>query len=243
MSALAALTVLATSACGDEREDTVATSPATAAAGSTAATDTAPDDPAVPVETAAAGADSSCPAADGSSERRTSFTAAPDQCIDPGATYAAVVTTNHGSFTIALDTANSPITVNNFVTLSRYHYYDGTGCHRVIAGFVVQCGRPGQDESAPGYTIADELPQPGAYAEGVVAMANTGQPNSGGGQWFVITGPNGASLPPSYSIVGTVSDGYETTVKTLEALADPNAPNGVGTLEPIEITSIEIVQS
>ena len=161
-------------------------------------------------------------------------------CIDPATAYAARVTTNHGEFTIALDAATNPITANNFVVLSRHHYYDGTGCHRVITGFVVQCGRPGEDESAPGYTISDELPQPGEYAEGVVAMANSGSPDTGGGQWFIITGPNGASLPPSYSILGRVTEGYDTTVKALEALADPAAPNGVGTLEPIEITSVEI---
>jgi cyclophilin family peptidyl-prolyl cis-trans isomerase len=183
-----------------------------------------------------------CPAADGSSAKPTAFTS-PPMCLEDGATYAAVVTTNHGAFTIALDSAGSPVTVNNFVTLARLHYYDGTGCHRVMAAFVVQCGRPGEDERAPGYTIADELPAPGEYAEGVVAMANTGQPNSGGGQWFVITGPNGAALPPAYSIVGTVTEGYDTTVKALEALADPAAPNGVPTLSPIEITSVEIVQS
>jgi len=183
-----------------------------------------------------------CPAADGSTPKPASFAGSPMKCIEDGASYAAVVTTSSGQFTIALDTAGSPGTVNNFVTLARYHYYDGTGCHRVIAGFVVQCGRPGTDESAPGYTIPDELPAAGQYAEGVVAMANTGRPNSGGGQWFIITGADGASLPPQYAIVGRVTDGYDTTVKALEALADPSAPNGVPTLSPISITSVVIQQ-
>lgn len=171
------------------------------------------------------------------------FEGAPQQCIDPSRAYSAVVTTNHGGFTIQLDVATSPGTVNNFVTLSRYGYYDGTGCHRVIREFVVQCGRPGDDETAPGYTIPDELPSLGDYAEGVVAMANTGSPNTGGGQWFIITGTDGASLPPQYSIVGRVVDGYGTTVATLEALGDPAAPNGVPTLEPIQILSVTIFES
>lgn len=170
------------------------------------------------------------------------FDGAPRQCIDPTHTYSAVVTTNHGSFTIELDVAHSPGTVNNFVTLARSRYYDGTGCHRVIAGFVVQCGRPGDDERAPGYTIPDELPQLGDYELGVVAMANTGLPDSGGGQWFIITGTDGASLPPQYSIVGRVVDGYDTTVTALAGLADPNAANGVPPLDPIDIESIEIVE-
>jgi len=184
-----------------------------------------------------------CPAADGSTTKPASFAGAPMKCIVDGATYDAVVTTNHGEFTIKLDVADSPGTVNNFVALSRYHYYDGTGCHRVISGFVVQCGRPGSDEGAPGYTIPDELPAAGAYAEGVVAMANVGAPNTGGGQWFIITGPDGAALPPQYSIVGTVTAGYDTTVKALEALADPAAANGVPPSSPIEITSIRIIET
>lgn len=185
-----------------------------------------------------------CPALDGSSAKPASFARPPSQqCTEPGAAYSAVVTTNFGAFTIELAADTSPITVDNFVMLARYHYYDGTGCHRVIAGFVVQCGRPGADESAPGYTIPDELPTLGEYAEGVVAMANTGVPDSGGGQWFIITGAAGASLPPQYSIVGKVVDGYATTVKTLEAQADPAQPNGVPTLAPIEITSVVIAQS
>jgi cyclophilin family peptidyl-prolyl cis-trans isomerase len=170
------------------------------------------------------------------------FEGAPQRCIDPTHAYAAVVTTGQGSFTIELDVEHSPITVNNFVTLARYRYYDGTGCHRVIENFVVQCGRPGDDETAPGYTIPDELPALGDYAEGVVAMANTGLPDSGGGQWFIITGTDGASLPPQYSIVGRVTEGYATTVAALAALADPLAPNGVPPREPIDIVSIEIVE-
>jgi cyclophilin family peptidyl-prolyl cis-trans isomerase len=184
-----------------------------------------------------------CPAADGSTPRATTFPGAPSKCIDTARTYTATVTTNHGTFTITLDTAHSPITVNNFVTLARFHYYDTTGCHRVIAGFVVQCGRPGTDETAPGYTIPDELSTAGTYAEGVVAMANTGAADSGGGQWFIITGPDGASLPPRYSVVGRVTDGYDTTVKALAALADPTASNGVPPKSPITITSIVIHES
>lgn len=170
------------------------------------------------------------------------FTDAPQKCIDDTKSYSALVETNKGAFTIALDVANSPGTVNNFVTLARYGYYDDSTCHRVMSEFVVQCGRPDDDEAAPGYTIPDE-PVTTDYAEGVVAMANTGTPNSGGGQWFVITGDNGTTLPPSYTVLGTVTEGYDTTVTALEALADPSASNGVPTLEPIEITSVTITES
>jgi cyclophilin family peptidyl-prolyl cis-trans isomerase len=183
-----------------------------------------------------------CPAADGSTAKPDTLVA-PKLCIDPTKTYTAEVVTNKGKFTITLDPERSPGNVNNFVTLARYGYYDGTGCHRVLKDFVVQCGRPGEDETAPGYTVPDELPSEGEYKEGMVVMANTGQPDSGGGQWFVITGPQGVALPAQYSIIGTVTAGYASTVQALENLADPLAANGTPPLVPIDITSITITES
>jgi cyclophilin family peptidyl-prolyl cis-trans isomerase len=184
-----------------------------------------------------------CPADDGSTAKTDTFEGAPQLCIDPAAAYTADVVTNKGSFTITLDAATSPGNVNNFVTLARYHYYDGTGCHRVLKDFVVQCGRPGDDEDAPGYNVPDELPSAGDYAEGVIAMANTGSADSGGGQWFIITGDQGVALPPQYTIIGTVTKGFDTTVQALENLADPLAQNGVPPLAEIVIESITVTQS
>ena len=183
-----------------------------------------------------------CAPAEKPAEPVRSFSAAPQKCIDDATSYSAVVETDKGSFTIALDTVNSPGTANNFVTLARYGYYDDSTCHRIIEAFVVQCGRPGDDESAPGYTIPDE-PVVTPYAEGVVAMANTGSPNTGGGQWFVITGANGASLPPQYTVLGTVTAGLDSTVRALANLADPTAANGVPPLQPVEIESVVITES
>jgi cyclophilin family peptidyl-prolyl cis-trans isomerase len=184
-----------------------------------------------------------CPDEDGSSEKPDTFTDAPQLCIDPSGNFVAEVVTNKGDFTITLDAATAPGNVNNFVTLARWGYYDGTGCHRVLSEFVVQCGRPGDDEEAPGYTVPDELPAQGAYEEGMVAMANTGSPNSGGGQWFIITGPDGAALPPQYTIIGRVTAGYDSTVAALEGLADPLADNGVPPLVPIDIESVTITKA
>lgn len=192
-----------------------------------------------------------CPEVDGSSELPESFEGAPQLCIDSAGTYTAEVVTDKGSFTISLDTARSPGNVNNFVTLARYGYYDDSTCHRVLEDFVVQCGRPalgsGADaeqaaEEAPGYSVPDELPSAGEYAEGTIAIANTGQPDTGGGQFFIITGPEGAGLPPQYTIVGTVTKGLTTTVQALENLADPLASNGVPPLVPISIGSITITE-
>jgi cyclophilin family peptidyl-prolyl cis-trans isomerase len=194
-----------------------------------------------PDETAGPDA-SGCPPDEVPSPPVTSFVQEPPLCLDPATTYSAVVETTHGSFTITLDAENAPVNVNNVVALARWGYYDGAACHRVITDFVVQCGQIGGVDTGPGYTVIDELPADGEYAEGVVAMANTGAPNSAGAQWFVIVGDQGAQLPPAYTIIGRVTDGYDTTVAALEALADPAAPNGVPTLEPIDIISVGIVE-
>jgi cyclophilin family peptidyl-prolyl cis-trans isomerase len=136
-----------------------------------------------------------CPAADGSSPRTVAFAQAPPSCIDKTKTYTATVTTNKGAYTIALDAAAAPLTVNNFVVLARYHYFDSTICHRAIPQFAVQCGDPsGTGSGGPGYTFADELPAAGSYKVGSIAMANSG-PDTNGSQFFIITGANGARWP------------------------------------------------
>jgi cyclophilin family peptidyl-prolyl cis-trans isomerase len=187
---------------------------------------------------------SECPAADGSAPQQREFTAAPPLCIDPAKSYSALVTTNHGDFTVELDPVAAPITVNNFVFLARNHYFDDTICHRIIPGFVVQCGDPtGTGSGGPGYAIPDELPAAGAYQIGSLAMANSG-PDTGGSQFFVISGEDGAALPPNYSLFGQVTAGLDDTVVALDALGNPDpAANGVPPLEEVRIESVTITES
>jgi cyclophilin family peptidyl-prolyl cis-trans isomerase len=182
-----------------------------------------------------------CPATDGSEERAGSFEQAPPTCIDKGGSYVAIVTTNLGQYTIELDAEAAPKTVNNFVVLARFGYFDGTSCHRAIPDFMVQCGDPtGTGSGGPGYRFDDELPKAGAYTVGGVAMANAG-PDTNGSQFFVITGQDGVNLPPSYSLFGRVTDGLDTTLPALNAAGNPNS-NGVPPLQPIVIESVRIVE-
>ena len=158
-----------------------------------------------------------CPAADGSSPKRQKFDAPPPMCIDPAKTYTAEMVTSKGTMRIALDPIAAPKTVNNFVVLARYHYFDGIVFHRVIPGFVLQGGDPeGSGRGGPGYRFDDELPKPGRYELGSLAMANAG-PNTNGSQFFVISGPDGMSLPPQYSLFGKVVSGLDT-VRAVDAL-------------------------
>jgi cyclophilin family peptidyl-prolyl cis-trans isomerase len=129
--------------------------------------------------------------------------------IDPAKRYTAELETSLGSMTVALDPAAAPVTVNNFVFLARYHYYDGVIFHRIIKGFMCQGGDPtGTGRGGPGYRFADELPAPGRYEVGSVAMANAG-PNTNGSQFFIVSGSSGVRLPPQYSLFGKVVKGLE----------------------------------
>ena len=150
-----------------------------------------------------------CPEVDGSSPRQTKFDGEFPMCIDVAKRYTAEIVTSMGTMVATLDPSGSPKTVNNFVSLARYHYYDGLIFHRVIQGFVLQGGCPeGSGRGGPGYKFADELPKPGRYEMGSLAMANAG-PNTNGSQFFVISGPSGMGLPPAYALFGKVIMGLE----------------------------------
>ena len=185
---------------------------------------------------------SECPEPDGSSEKQQEFTDYPPTCIDVTKAYTAEIETNMGPLTVELYPATAPLAVNSFVTLARYHYFDDIDCHRIIPQFVAQCGDPtGTGSGGPGYEFADELPEAGAYQIGSLAMANAG-PNTNGSQFFIITGPNGAALPPDYTLFGKVTDGLDTTVPQLDAAGNPES-NGVPPLQPVTIESITITES
>src|SRR3954471_13946233 len=161
-----------------------------------------------------------CPAADGSSPKTRKFDGPPPMCIDPEKSYTAEMVTSKGTMTIALDPSIAPKTVNNFVVLARYHYFDDIVFHRVIPGFVLQGGDPqGDGRGGPGYRFADELPPPGRYELGSLAMANPG-PATKGNQFFVIRGPDGMRLPPQYALFGKVVKGLEV-VADIDKLGTP----------------------
>jgi cyclophilin family peptidyl-prolyl cis-trans isomerase/FKBP-type peptidyl-prolyl cis-trans isomerase len=185
--------------------------------------------------------DATC-ASDGNEPRQQTFEEMQPFCIDTSATYTAEIVTNFGSITVELLPEKAPQTVNNFVMLARYHYFDDTECHRAIPEFVVQCGDPtATGTGGPGYRFPDELPLAGEYQIGSLAMANSG-PDTNGSQFFIITGERGAALPPSYSLFGTVTEGLDSTVVALDAVANP-ADNGVPPLETIIIESVTVTES
>lgn len=157
-------------------------------------------------------------------------------CIDPEHRYSAEMVTSKGAMRISLDAIAAPVTVNSFVFLARYHYFDGVVFHRIIPGFVLQGGDPtGSGRGGPGYRFNDELPKPGRYEIGSLAMANAG-PNTNGSQFFVISGPQGVALPPSYSLFGKVVSGLDV-VASIDAVGSRSGtPKETVTIESVTIT-------
>jgi peptidylprolyl isomerase len=180
-----------------------------------------------------------CPEPDGSSPKQQTFGEAPPMCIDADKRYTAEMVTSHGTLTIALDPITSPVTVNNFVFLARYHYFDGVIFHRIIPGFVLQGGDPtGTGRGGPGYRFADELPKAGRYELGSLAMANAG-PDTNGSQFFVISGPQGRALPPQYALFGKVVTGLDVVAKIDAIGTGSGKPKEKVTIQSVTITEAD----
>ncbi len=179
------------------------------------------------------------PAADGSSPKTQRFDGPPPMIIDPARRYTAVLKTSKGEITVALDPVAAPKTVNNFVFLARWHYYDGVGFHRIIPGFMCQGGDPeGTGRGGPGYRFEDELPAPGRYEIGSLAMANAG-PDTNGSQFFIVSGRDGVSLPPSYSLFGKVVKGLDV-LEAIEAVGSRSGtPSEQVVIESVAVTEAE----
>ena len=152
---------------------------------------------------------------------------------------AATLHTNHGPIELELFEGEAPTTVENFRKLAGDGFYDGVIFHRIIRGFMCQGGDPtGTGRGGPGYRFADELPRPGRYEMGSLAMANAG-PNTNGSQFFIICGASGMGLPPQYSLFGKVVDGLDV-VLALESAGTP----GAGTpKERVFMESVTITES
>ncbi len=188
-----------------------------------------------------------CPAEDGTSPQTRQFIAPPPLCINPDQLYAADFETTLGSFTLVLDPSLDLASVNNFVVLARYGAYDSTIFHRVISDFVVQGGdvELALGTGSPGYRFDGGLPLQGWYRVGSVAMANSGDPSSNGSQFFIITGPDGASLPPLYSPLGVVTQGIDVVI-SIDALPTESRARVNGTqagdvpIEDVVATSVTI---
>jgi len=153
----------------------------------------------------------------------------PELQIDTEKSYTAVLTTTEGVVSIKLYADKTPITANNFVSLAKTGFYDGTVFHRVIKDFMIQGGDPkGNGTGGPGYKFDDE-PFEGEYKRGIVAMANSG-PNTNGSQFFIMH--QDYPLPKNYVIFGEVVEGIEVVDKIAES----------GPASPVVVESVKILE-
>lgn len=166
----------------------------------------------------------------------------PEDVLEPDQPATAVVETSCGAFEIALDTENSPKTANSFAFLAEEGFYDATVFHRIAPGFVIQGGDPqGTGPQAggggPGYSVEEAPPQDTSYTRGLVAMAKTEvePPGTSGSQFFVVTAPADAGLPPDYAVLGEVTEGIDV-VEAIGELGDASEqPTQTVTVDSITI--------
>lgn len=161
--------------------------------------------------------------------------------LNPNKRYSAELKTTAGDITITFNAQATPVTVNNFVSLARKDFYDGTVFHRVIRGFMIQGGDPrGDGSGGPGYKFDDE-PFTGEYTRGTVAMANSG-PNTNGSQFFIMHADS-PSLPKNYVIFGTVTKGIEVVDAIAEAEVTRNwSGENSQPVNPVRILNVAIIE-
>jgi peptidyl-prolyl cis-trans isomerase B (cyclophilin B) len=154
-------------------------------------------------------------------------------------TQTMTLDTSVGTIKIEVDTAHAPCAAESFTYLASKKFFDDSVCHRLVlqSVFVLQCGDPfGTGYGGPSYRYAEENLPTGkrpAYGEGVVAMANNGQPASTGSQFFIVY-KDIAQLDPNYTVIGKVTEGLDLVKKVADAgvqaepSADPSAPAAEG---------------
>lgn len=191
-----------------------------------------------------------CPASFTTTLNKPSYKSAPAMAIDPSKTYSAVVTTDLGPFTIKLDPQTAPKSVNNFVFLANQHFYDCIVFHRVIQTFMDQTGDPtGTGDGGPGYQYTEAGPKTAnpQFPIGSVAMANsnnpaTTDPTTNGSQFFIVTGSEGETLAPDYTLFGQVTSGM-SVVDAINAAGAPST-NSAGTPKTLHrIISVKVTES
>ncbi len=101
--------------------------------------------------------------------------------------------TSEGKIRVEVDADKAPLSAQNFLDYVRKGHYDGTVFHRVIKGFMVQCGgfEPGMKQKATGEPIANEANNGRKNQKYTLAMARTSDPNSATAQFFINTADNG----------------------------------------------------
>jgi len=164
---------------------------------------------------------------------------------------AVISVENFGEIRFELIPEIAPATVENFIKLASEKFYDGTTFHRVMPSFMIQGGDPNSKnrdprddgKGGPGFTIEDEFSEV-SHTRGMVSMANTGKPNSGGCQFFIVVADT-PHLDGGYSLFGRVLEGMEVADRIAAVERDLYGRHGPTDrpLENVVIASIRIEPS
>ena len=201
-----------------------------------------------------------CPAVDGSSPRVIDFDGPQPMCIESGARYVATFDTSEGEMRFELTASETPLTVNNFVTLARWGYYDDTLLFRTDPSIdIIQGGSPHTNDNrdpGPGYTIPDEpafdvdpdtgnLTGPYRYQPGQIVMARSAGQDSASAQFFLTTGPNAAKLDGqgTYVVFGQTDDAGLAVAQSIIGLHEPGGSLGGAPSRDVTVHSVTIEES
>ena len=201
-----------------------------------------------------------CPAVDGSSPRTIDFDGPQPMCIDPEAGYVATFDTSEGEMRFELTASETPLTVNNFVTLARWGYYDDTLLFRTDPSIdIIQGGSPHTNDNrdpGPGYTIPDEpafeidpetggLTGPYRYQPGQLVMARSAGPDSASAQFFLTTGPNASRLDGqgTYVVFGQTDDAGLAVAQSIIGLHEPGGSLGGAPSRDVTVHSVTIEEN
>ena len=163
-------------------------------------------------------------------------------------TATVTLATAKGTIVIKVTGSLGPKAAGNFVALAECGFFDGVVFHRLMPGFVIQSGdgqfgrEPNMDtglvgKGGPGYAFAND-PVTAPYLRGTVAMANSG-PDTNGSQFFICL-VDLTTMPPDYSIFGTVLSGMDV-VDTIAAMPNGGGQEGLS-LEPVAITKVTVTR-
>jgi cyclophilin family peptidyl-prolyl cis-trans isomerase len=231
---LLAVALLALAGCGSSGKD--ASTPAASKPATTAAS----------TQTTATTASGGCQKVAAPKPKPEGNLPKPKLKLDPAKTWNATVATSCGSFTITLDVKRAPKTSASFASLVKKGFYNHLTFHRIVPGFVIQGGDPlGNGTGGPGYSVVEAPPSDLHYTHGIVAMAKGGNEPSGasGSQFFVVTAPADAGLPPEYALLGKVTQGLDVVDTIGAADLDPSSPGDGPPASPIVIDSVKLAGS
>src|SRR3990167_9826605 len=158
-----------------------------------------------------------------------------------------ILKTNLGDITLQLDTENTPLTAENFLTYAKNGFYDGTIFHRVINGFMIQGG--GFDEKMQqkntGLTIQNEAKKASPNKRGTIAMARLPDPHSASAQFFINVADNDFLNFTSetangfgYCVFGTVTAGMDVVDQIKKVATTSKAGHQDVPVTPVVITQV-----